>query len=164
MSKKEMIARQFDHACWANGKLLRPAHELTDDQYLGDEESGSLHALFVHTISTEWIWRNLAQTGSLPGPPPSTESLTTLEDVENAWRQEEDSFRNYLAALSDSDLEGSVNTVSPAGDAYAFKRWEMLQHRLLHSMQHRTEAAAQLTLHGRSPGNMDFVFFVIGRE
>ncbi len=69
-----------------------------------------------------------------------------------------------MASLSDDTLERTVDTVSPAGDPYSFVRWEMVQHMLLHSMQHRTETAAVLTEHGKSPGDIDYLFFIIGRD
>jgi uncharacterized damage-inducible protein DinB len=159
-----MIARQYDYGCWVRAKLLKLAGELSEEQYYADSQFGSLHTLLAHMVRTEWVWRNLAQTGTLPGPPASDEALATLEDVEAAWSDEEAAFRSYLATLSKDDLEGTVDTVSPAGDAYTFVRWEMLQHLLLHSMQHRTEAAALLTTYGKSPGDIDFLFFTIGRE
>ena len=167
MGMVEMIARQYDYGCWARDKLLREARQLDDEQYFAEATwggVGSLHSVLVHTLATEWVWRNLAQHAALSGPPPNTETLATLADLEAAWREEEAACRAFLESLDEAGLEARVETVSPAGQAYSFVRWEMMQHALLHSMQHRTEAAAVLTSHGHSPGDLDYVFFVIGRE
>ncbi len=164
MSKKEMIERQYDYGCWARAKLLSLADELTEEQYFAETDLGSLHSLLTHMVLAEWVWRNLAQTAALPGPPPGDETIAALADVKTTWRHEEADFRAYLAELTDADLETGVDTVSPTGDAYTFVRWEMLQHMLLHSMQHRSEAAAVLTNYGKSPGDIDYLFFIVGRE
>ncbi len=78
MSKKEMLLRQYDYGCWVRAKLLRLAGELPDDQYYAENPLRSVHSLLAHTLGTEWLWRNLAQTGTIPGPPPTEESLPTV--------------------------------------------------------------------------------------
>jgi uncharacterized damage-inducible protein DinB len=164
MSKKELIARQSDYGIWAKEKLLQEARQLSEEQYHAEPGIGgvgSVHDLLLHTLATEWVWRNLAQNGELPGPPPRPESLA---DIEAAWQEEDAAYRTFLDGLSDADLEAEINTVSPAGQAFTFARWQMMQHVLMHSMQHRTELAAVLTSLGHSPGDLDFVFFTMGRE
>ena len=37
--------------------------------------------------------------------------------------------------------------------------WRVLQHLILHGMQHHAELAQLLTAKGQSPGNLDFIFF-----
>jgi len=37
--------------------------------------------------------------------------------------------------------------------------WQMLAHVVNHGTQHRSEAAALLTTAGRSPGEIDMIFF-----
>lgn len=167
MGMKEMIAKQYDYGCWVRDKLLREARQLSDAEYFAEPEFGglrSVHATLLHTLATDWVWRNVANNGRLPGPPPSPEDYATLADIEAGWKEEEAAFRTLLDDLDEHDLEAEVDTMSPAGQAYTMIRWQMLQHMLLHAMQHRTEVAAVLSGHGRSPGDLDFLFFMIGRE
>jgi uncharacterized damage-inducible protein DinB len=37
--------------------------------------------------------------------------------------------------------------------------WRILQHVILHGMQHASEIAKRLTEFGHSPGNIDFIYF-----
>ena len=144
MGMKEMLARQHAYGIWAGAKIFKRAGQLSNEQYFAESEFGSfgsLHMLLVHMVRTEWLWRSLAATGTLPGPPPGEETFPTFADVEAGWQTEQIVFRDYLGSLSEDDLEANVDTVSPAGQSITFVRWEMLQHLLLHSMQHRTEAA-----------------------
>ena len=164
MGMKEMIATQYDYNCWANARILENARHLSDEQYYAEAVFRSVHELLVHTVRTEWVWRTLAQYGEITEPPPGSEDIRSLGDVRALWRQEETAFRSYLEELSDVELAGKVETVSPAGQAHTLARWEMLQHMLLHSMQHRAELASVLTSYEHSPGDLDFIFFVIGRE
>ena len=164
MSMQDMIARQYDYNCWANARILENARHLTQEQYFAESAFRSIHELLVHMVGTEWVWRTLAQQGDLTQAPPGLQEMRSLGDVRAQWRQEEDAFRAYLAELDDEMLAEPVESRSPRGDMYSFARWEMLQHMLLHSMQHRTELASMLTGYDHSPGDLDFIFFVIGRE
>ena len=118
MGMKELIAKQYDYGCWVRDKLLHEARRLSDEQYFADPAFGglrSVHASLLHAVSTEWLWRNLAHNGALPGPPPNAEDFATLASIEAAWQEEEAAYRAFLDSLSEADLEVEINTVSPAG-------------------------------------------------
>jgi hypothetical protein len=52
---------------------------------------------------------------------------------------------------------------SGPGRVFGSDRWQVLHHVVLHGMQHHAEIAAQLTSQGLSPGDIDFVFYALGR-
>jgi uncharacterized damage-inducible protein DinB len=56
-------------------------------------------------------------------------------------------------------LEADVTLINWRGDPWTLPRWRVLQHLALHAMQHETEIAHLLTLAGRSPGDIDFIFY-----
>ena len=45
------------------------------------------------------------------------------------------------------------------GTPYTQPLWSLLSHLANHGTQHRSEAAAMLTILGRSPGNLDMIVF-----
>jgi len=70
-------------------------------------------------------------------------------------------MRAFLESLSDDELVESLNITRWDGVKVTMTRWHMLVHLASHSMQHRTEAAVLLTQYGHSPGDLDFLFFVL---
>ena len=66
-------------------------------------------------------------------------------------------MRAFLAGLADDELARSVQLTDRQGTTHSFAIWHMLMHLILHSMQHRSEAAAILTKVGQSPGDLDFL-------
>lgn len=169
MSVKDVIVKQYEYGCWARAKILEKARQLSDEQYFHEQPCGdcgfsSLHSVLVHMLRTDWMWQSLARNGTVDEPPSGEEGFATLADVEAAWREEDEALRAFLDRVSESDLAAVVDTMSPSGQPYTFVRWEMLQHMFLHGVQHRTEAAAILTGLGQSPGDLDFVFFLVDEE
>ena len=104
------------------------------------------------------IWR------ALSAPPASEQTLTSLAEVRALAQEEEARFRAFFDGLSEADIAGTVDLTDPRGNVSPFVLWHTLNHLMLHSMQHRTEAAAILTDRGHSPGDLDFIFFVRGRR
>ncbi len=70
-------------------------------------------------------------------------------------------MRAYLGSLSDEDLQGPFYDEDLPDDPYVL--WQVIAHVAHHGMQHRSEAAMLLTYFGRSPGEIDMVFWLDGR-
>lgn len=54
---------------------------------------------------------------------------------------------------------GEIELTSRRGELYTFKLWRVLQHLIMHGMQHHSELAQLLTNEGKSPGDIDFIFY-----
>jgi uncharacterized damage-inducible protein DinB len=65
----------------------------------------------------------------------------------------------YIHSLDDEQLDDPMEVLDQRGVLHPMKRWLILQHVILHGMQHRSEAAMLLTRYGQSPGNLDFIFY-----
>ncbi len=109
----------------------------------------------------EKVWRILAETGDVkPEQLPDDDMLGSVEAIQRVLADEQGQMEAYLAGLEEDDLNAELTIRRWDGIKIVMTRWHMLAHLLLHSMQHRSEAAVLLTEYGRSPGDIDFLFFV----
>ena len=67
-------------------------------------------------------------------------------------------MRAYLDTVTEETLNGTIRYVIP-GVVRERVVWHFLMAALLHTMQHRSEAAVLLTAYGQSPGDFDFIMF-----
>lgn len=160
MLSKAILAAMFDHNAATNERLLALAADLTDAQLDVSAEVGqrSLRTTLSHTLLTEWINRSLCQTGAYPiGPPPVAQS-PAMSALRAFAAEEARRARDFVARTSEAEL-AALKAVDLGGVAYQLPPWQGLVQLLTHSAQHQGEAAAMLTRYGRSPGDIDFIFF-----
>ena len=161
MSEKNHFQTLFGYNYQANGRLIDAAARVAVEDYYaeGDYSHGSLHGLLFHILRTEHVWRTILKTGQGPNPPLSLEDFPDLPGLETRWQAEQTAMLTYINSLSDDELDGEIEATDWRGVAHTMKRWVILEHVILHGMQHRSEAAALLTHFGQSPGNLDFIFY-----
>jgi uncharacterized damage-inducible protein DinB len=113
---------------------------------IGDRGLGSI---LVHHLGAHQRWR-LGLAGSEESPAPERGPLPSPDGLAAAWATEWDALEAWLPTLTDDWL-------AELGDGVPF--WQMLAHVVNHGTQHRSEAATLLTAAGRSPGDLDMIFF-----
>ena len=141
----------FAYDRWATEKLLPQLDGVPEDVWgregvVGDRGLGSI---LVHMLGAHQRWR-LAFEGSEESPEPEDEPLPSPAELVARWTAE-------LEAT-----EGFLDEVTPGFLAFVrdgVKVSVMLQHLANHGTQHRSEAALLLTQAGRSPGELDLIFF-----
>lgn len=142
------------------GRLMDCAAELDDADYRAQPGygRGSIHDLLFHVLRAERGWRIALESGrQQAGVQP--EDFPTLEALRAGFVEEQAAWDRVLAGLDDTALETDVTLINWRGDAWVLPRWRVLQHLTLHAMQHETEIAQLLTVKGRSPGDIDFIFY-----
>jgi uncharacterized damage-inducible protein DinB len=141
----------FAYDRWATEKVLAQLDAVPDDLW-GDEGvvgDRGLGSILVHMLGAHQRWR-LAFDGSEESPEPEAEPLPSSSELVARWTAE-------LEAT-----EGFLDEVTPGFLAFVrdgVKVSVMLQHLANHGTQHRSEAALLLTQAGRSPGELDLIFF-----
>ena len=163
MTQKALFLKLLDYNEQATGRILDSAAKLTAEQFRAPtgQSHGSLQALLIHTLRTEWLWRKLTSADQGGEPPPfSVERFPDAAALKEAWTNENLQMCAFLESLDDDQFNSPVPVTDRHGNVSQMIPWQMLMHRFLHSMQHRTEAAAILTGYGFSPGDLDFIFFV----
>jgi uncharacterized damage-inducible protein DinB len=61
--------------------------------------------------------------------------------------------------LNASEYDKYIDLTSMKGDKYSFMCWRILEHIVIHGVQHCTEISQLLTNKGHSPGDIDFLFY-----
>lgn len=124
----------IDHAAWTRTHVV-------DERGLG--------GILVHQLGAAQRWRNAFQ-GTGDEPEPEREPLPTPAELRERWEAEWAHVDAWLPTITDRFL-AHVHDGVPV--------WQMLLHLANHGTQHRAEAAAILTAHGRSPGELDMINF-----
>lgn len=159
MSVHDLFTVQFDYHFRTNDRLMALASQVDPAEIVRPTAFGgrSIFDLFFHVMATHHGWRGALETGRRPSPP-SAEHFPSLSALSSGFTSEETAWGRFLDTLdeqaiqSEASLEGRGRTMNVA-------RWRILQHVVLHGMQHHTELAQVLTALGHSPGDIDFIFF-----
>ena len=143
----------FDYDRWATRRVLGVIDGLPENVWgatgvVGDRGLG---AILVHQLGAHQRWRlGLAGHDERQLPSPERDPLPSPDALAAAWALEWDALEAWLPTLTDAWL-------AELGDGVPF--WQMLAHVVNHGTQHRSEAATILTAAGRSPGDLDMIFF-----
>ena len=122
---------------------------------------GSIRGILVHTLAAESSWLSRWQGGA--PTPISQEDLPSVAALRERWGEQEGKMRAYLASLSDADAAADVVLRRRDGTEARQPLWQLLTQVANHETQHRSEAAEALTMVGRSPGDLDFIFYLRDR-
>lgn len=157
----DALATLYDYHYWANERVLRAARRLSQAQLNERPVAGlaSIHAILVHIVSAEWIWRRRWH-GDSPSAMLDPASFPNLAAIEERWGVEQAQMRAFLGSLSAGDLQRVVEYRRTGGQPGADRLWELMVHVVNHGTQHRSEVAALLTLLGESPGDLDMTLFL----
>ncbi len=119
---------------------------------------GSIHDLFFHLLRTAAAWRLGLESGKQTAPfqPQNYPNLTTLRE---GLDREQAAWQVLLESLSAQQIEGNLRLTDWRSQEHTFAVWKILQHVILHGMQHHSELAQALTEKGHSPGNIDYIFY-----
>ena len=160
MSSKSQFETLFAYHWQTSQRLIACAARLEEADYRHNPGygHGSIHDLLFHVLSTDQGWRTALETGRQP-PRPRPEDFPTLQSLQTGFEQEQLAWQALLDRLSEAEIEGEIELATLRGASMSFVRWRILQHLVLHGMQHHTELAQLLTAKGQSPGDIDFIFF-----
>ena len=152
--RPEEIRYLFDYDRWATQKVLAELEGISDELWsatgiVGDRGIGGI---LVHQLGAAERWRHGIQ-GSDEEPRPELEPLLSVEDLRGRWREEWTAVDAWLPTMSQGFLDHVHEGVAV---------WQMLAHVINHGTQHRSEAAALLTDAGRSPGEIDMIYYAEG--
>jgi uncharacterized damage-inducible protein DinB len=145
---------------WANEKILRAidgmtAEELTQpvDAYIGSVARNLQHILLATRV---WLARWKGET-----PPALTEPVTA--PWVDAYAVTHADFRAFVEPLTDTNAARVVQYKDSKGNPFALPLDQLITHVVNHGTHHRAETGMLLERRGRSPGDMDYVYYCLGR-
>jgi uncharacterized damage-inducible protein DinB len=158
--RQEQIMTLFNYHWSTTERLLDQADQLSEEEYHASSKSGlkSAHQLLFHILVADHGWRIGLETGE-QRPGLEIEDYADIAAVRSLLAEERQAWGDYLAHLSDDDLNSGVKLKTLRGHERIFPLWHVLVHLVLHGMQHHSELAQLLSEEGLSPGNIDFIFF-----
>jgi len=151
----------YEYNYWANKKILAASDNVSHQQLTAPASFpyGGLHGTLLHILDTEWGWRALFQ-GIESASDLLAAEFPNMAALKTRFQEEETSMRAYLASLRDEDMESHLRYTIDTGIERDRILWHCLWHVVNHGTQHRSEAAALLTDHGQSPGDLDLTVFL----
>ena len=160
MSTKAQYQILFAYQNHTMQRLIACAAQLDDTAYREHPGfgHGSLHDLFLHLLAASRMWRTVLVMGKRPSRL-DRDSFPDLPSLQAGFAEEEAGWQAYVGQLSEEEVGATVTLPRPGGEQHVIPRWRILQHLILHGMQHAAEVAHLLTLKDQSPGDIDFIFF-----
>lgn len=144
---------------WADERILTTCENISTADFTAplspDPGWGSLRAILVHTLDTQYGWRCILQDEEEEGIL-NPDDFADVAALTARWQREQAAWLAFLEELDDAKLNagyGDTPATSP-------KVWHTILHVVTHGVQHRSEAAASLTGMGHSPGELDFAVFM----
>jgi uncharacterized damage-inducible protein DinB len=158
------LSLHFGFNQWANERILTQAAKLSDADLHASQQNdhGSAFQLLLHALDTEWGWRIVCQQGIATQLLWEVENIPDLPTLAHFWQGEHELIIAYLRSLQDADLNRAIDIGTIFGNEPKYATLaNLLTHILYHSHKHRGEIAIYLTQCGFSPGNIDFLDYVL---
>lgn len=147
MNIKKYIQQVYDYCYWANRRYFSVAESLTGEQLHKTQGHswGDVHAMFVHMMSSEWVWLQ-RWNGSSPEGHFKKEDFPTLASARTRADEIEAEMRAFIDAQSEASLQNEITYSNFRGETFHVPLWQMLMHVANHETHHRGELAAMYAL------------------
>lgn len=155
----------FDYNHWANQRVLRSLQDVSEADWTAElgGSFGSLQATTAHLVGAEWIWLQRWQ-GRSPSSPPGWLHSPSVERLQQELEALEEERRQWLAALSDSDLQAVCSYRFVSGASHQTRLEVLLRHLVNHSSYHRGQIATLLRQAGMAPQSTDLLVWDLERN
>jgi uncharacterized damage-inducible protein DinB len=161
----EILRTLYDHAIWARDRLLPLVQDLDESRLTDSSQQGvygSIHDTFAHMASSEWMWLQRCQ-GESPMRFPKGEDFANLQMLVDWWNEVHAQVDQYIASISDDNLNIEVTYLGPDGKRRTRKVWHMLLQVPNHQTDHRSQIATMLGSMGLDVPQTDLVVFLSER-
>lgn len=160
--RKTDLTMLHEYNRWATDRLLSRASALSAEEYIATTSFpwSSIQGTLQHMLRSEWLWRALAEEGTVPETMRDFTECETLSDLQETWALERREWERYMLPLTDEQLSAEMHYRLPNGALRTQPLWFALLHVVNHGTQHRAEIAQMLTDLGHSPGDLDMSYWL----
>ena len=158
MADAAQLRRLVAYNQWANERILTAIDGMTAeelarpvDAYIGSLEKNLQHILLATRI---WLarWKGtvpLTLQGHIATPWPEAYAATHAE------------FGAFVESLTDAGADRVVDYKNTKGQPFQMALDQLIVHVVNHGTHHRAETGMLLERIGRSPGDMDYVYYCL---
>lgn len=158
MSFAEHARTLFSFNEWANERILAAAAKCTDEQF-AQVRDNLAHALGTHVW---WcaLWMGVPNAVANERGRAAGTGLDTADKMWAAYARAHDDIRGFAMSIEDADWHRAKKWWAPYYDSELPLGGTITQV-INHGTQHRSEIAIVVSLHGHSPGDLDYLNFAM---
>ena len=152
MDLSEQMRSLVEYDGWANERIWTCVDGLDDAQFTSAPLTGvrSIAETLAHALGTRVWWLSRWKGCDFVMP-----DISTLERLRAAYGTVHTELAEFAGEV---DAEGWSTTFDAFGPKQPLSA--ILAQVMLHGVQHRAELAAMLSAFDRSPGDLDYIFFL----
>jgi len=153
MTLQEHYSKLFEHAGWANRRILEVLRGMADDSAATLQKKW-----FAHVLGAEHVWLTRLQGGDSAGLPIWPDY--SLPYCEERTAANAEGYRAWLSGMTDADFAKTVVYRNSAGTEFRNPAADIVAQVTLHGSYHRGQIASQLRIEGFTPVATDYILFV----
>ncbi len=156
MADARQLRRLIAYNQWADERLLAAIRGLSAEELARPREAyfGSLAANLRHILGAQRLWLARWEGGApsrVDEPPPDGWAA--------AFAETHRALREFVGGLSDPDADRVIRYTDLRGNAREIVLAQAITHVVNHGTAHRAETGLFLERLGRSPGDLDYVYY-----
>jgi uncharacterized damage-inducible protein DinB len=165
MGKLELIRAYYDYNEYANLRLLEAASELSVEELERKQGASfdSIEGNLGHVLAAQVAWHERWVAGANTQPTTRLGDIHGLDELRQTYKLSHADLRDFLAELTEERLDTVLAYRNSRGEAYERVLWELMLHVANHGSYHRGETAMMLAALGHNPGDLDYLYFEMGR-
>ena len=158
MADTAQLRRLVAYNQWANEKILSAIDGMTAEELARpvDAYFGSLEKNLGHILLATRVW--LARWKEAAPPSLQDRIATPWPDAYAATHAE---FRTFVESLTEANAGRVVDYKNSQGKPFQMALDQLIAHVVNHGTHHRAETGMLLERIGRSPGDMDYVYYLL---
>ena len=157
MADTRQLRRLIAYNQWGDEKILAAIEGLSGEALAHPVEAyvGSVANNLRHTLFAQLNW--LARWKGEPSPVRPDQPV--IAPWREAYAAAHAALAAYVGSLSEADAERTVKWTDFKGNAREHRLDQLITHLVNHGTQHRAETGLLLERIGRSPGDLDYLYF-----